>query len=193
MTVPQQFDGEESSRFELMVERYAALLRMLIQRHCPRDLGIQVGDIEQEARVRLWRALEREKEIHDPASYIHRIAVTTTIDAVRRVIARREDQLRLAETAEDEETVAQVHTLAADETQSPESVAQRRELMNAIGATVAALPENRRRAVELHLQGLTLPEIAELLGWTEGKARNLVYRGLDDLRSALRSKGIEWK
>ena len=41
---------------------------------------------------------------------------------------------------------------------------------------------NRRRAVGLHLRGFTSTEIAQLLGWTEPKARNLTHRGLKDLR-----------
>ena len=33
-------------------------------------------------------------------------------------------------------------------------------------------------------------EIAALLGWSEAKTRNLLYRGLADLRSALAARGI---
>jgi RNA polymerase sigma-70 factor (ECF subfamily) len=190
MAAPSR-DDETDARLERLLERYASLLRSLIARHCPRDLGLQIGDIEQDARFRLWRALQREKELSDPASYIHRIAVTATIDAVRRVLARREDQLYTAEGG-DEESI-ETPLLASSPANSPEAVTQRREMMERVGAAVAALPDNRRRAVELHLQGLALGEIAELLGWTEGKARNLVYRGLDDLREALRREGIDYE
>ena len=179
-------------RFEGLLARYAVLLRGLIARHCPRNLGIQIGDIEQDARLRLWRAVEREKELDDPASYIYRIAVTTTIDAVRRVIARREDQLRIEED-DDEGSMISQPIATADATYAPDAVTERRELMARVAAAVGTLPDNRQRAVELHLQGLTLAEIAELLGWSEPKARNLVYRGLDDLRNALRREGIEYE
>ncbi len=183
--------GETDQRFERLLQRYSALLKEIIARHCPRHLGVDVTEIEQEARLRLWRAVEREKELTAPASYIYRIAVTATIDAVRRVQARREDQLRTEATEEDDAN--HVITIAADPSQAPDAVTARRELMGQVAAAVASLPENRRRAVELHLQGLTLAEIAELLGWTEGKARNLVYRGLDDLRDALRREGIDYE
>ena len=43
------------------------------------------------------------------------------------------------------------------------------------------------------LRHLTLVEIAELLAWSEAKVRNLVYRGLDDLRDALRREGIDYE
>ena len=181
-------EQESNARLERLLERYATLLRAIIAQNCPRHLGIQIADIEQEARLRLWKALQREKELIDPASYIYRIAVTTTIDAVRRVNARREEQLKLPD--EDEKRTP-AH-LAADAIQQPDAVTERRELMSAVASAVASLAENRRRAVELHLQGLTLGEIADLLGWTEARSRNLVYRGMEDLREALRRRGIDY-
>src|SRR5207244_480844 len=181
--------SETDERFERLMDRYAALLRAVVAQHCPRGMGVDAAEIEQEARVRLWRALAREKELSDPASYIYRVAVTAAIDAVRRVVARREDQLR-TESSVDEEP-ADVLNLPTDPAHAPDAVTARRELMHRVAAAVRSLPENRRRAVELHLQGLSLGEIAELLAWTEAKARNLVYRGLDDLRAALRREGID--
>ena len=53
------------------------------------------------------------------------------------------------------------------------------------------LAENRRSAVVLYLEGLTTDEIAHASGWSEPRARHLVYRGLNDLRRQLRSEGIE--
>jgi DNA-directed RNA polymerase specialized sigma24 family protein len=45
----------------------------------------------------------------------------------------------------------------------------------------------------LHLEGMTTQEIGNLLGWTEPKARNLVYRGLQDLREQLRAEGVDYE
>jgi RNA polymerase sigma-70 factor (ECF subfamily) len=52
------------------------------------------------------------------------------------------------------------------------------------------LPESRRAVVRMHLAGYERDEIAELLGWSEPKTRNLLYRGLADLREILESWGI---
>jgi len=183
--------SETHERFERLMGRYSALLRSVVAQHCPRGVGVEASDIEQEARVRLWRVLEREKELTDPASYIYRIAVTSAIDAVRRVVARREDQFS-TDTSDDDQA-KDVLTIPADPSHAPDAVTARRELMARIAAAVQSLPENRRRAVELHLQGLSLPEIGELLGWSEAKTRNLVYRGLDDLRDTLRREGIDYE
>ena len=76
---------------------------------------------------------------------------------------------------------------------APHAEVERLEFAQKIDAALKQLPENRRLAVTNHLQGLTMPEIGALLGWSEPKARNLVHRGLKDLRIALRALGIECK
>lgn len=160
-------------------------------RYCPRDMGLQFDDIVQEASIRLIRALRDEREIRDLASYAYRIAATTTIDAVRRARTRREEQLRVeGETDEDDRGP---HVIADPPDRSPEREAERNELMRKIETALGRLAENRSRAVRLHLEGLTTAEIGGLLGWTEPKARNLVYRGLADLREALRAEGIDYE
>jgi RNA polymerase sigma-70 factor (ECF subfamily) len=55
---------------------------------------------------------------------------------------------------------------------------------------VGLLSESRRAVVRMHLAGYERHEIADLLGWTEPKTRNLLYRGLSDLRQILESWGI---
>ena len=184
---------EIEAEFNAILEKYGAFLRQTIARICPKDLGIQFDDIEQEARLRLWRAIEAEREINFHGSYIYRIVVSVTINAINRAKARREEQLRLAEDEDDEGTAdAQPITLAAGAGNSPEAQAGREELLRKVEEAMARLPENRRLAMGLHLKGMTTDEIADLMGWSEPKARNLVYRGLKDLRKELHNAGIEY-
>ena len=183
--------GDKDARVAAIVEEYRAFLREAVARLCPRDLGLQHDDIVQEACLRLMRAVERERDIRDLASYAYRIAATTTIDAIRRVRARREDQLRVEGDADDEDRGP--HVVADSPERSPEREAERAELLGRVEAAMSRLIENRQRAVRLHLEGMTTAEIGSLMGWTEAKARNLVYRGLTDLREALRAEGIDYE
>lgn len=182
---------EIEARFEAIVEQYEKFLRNTIARFCPKHLGIQINDIEQEAKLRLWRGLQSERDFTRPASYIYRVAMTTTIDAVRRVQARHEEQLCM-EGEEGAEAMA-INSLRADPEQSPDRVAERHQVIETIEAGLEKLSENRRLAVEFYLQGMTNLEIADLMDWTEAKARNLIYRGLEDLRKRLRNAGIEYE
>jgi RNA polymerase sigma factor (sigma-70 family) len=115
------------------------------------------------------------------------VAVSAAVRAVQRARARREESLQ----EEDDGTGAPMHTLYAPPGGSPYNVTKQRELREKIQAALARLPESRRIVVGLHLKGLTTSEIAALLKWSEPKARNLVYRGLKDLRTSLRAVGIE--
>lgn len=156
---------------------------------CPHELSIVCDDIEQEARLSLWKALKSEREIAFPASYIYKVAVSATLRAVRRARSRREEPLP-------DESAGRVDGapggMLLDRAEaSPYAVAERRELKSKIDDALARLPENRRLAVTLHFRGLTTSEIGALLGWTEAKARNLVHRGLKDLRQSLRALSIE--
>ena len=146
-------------------------------------------DIEQEARISLWRVLNGERDITYPASYIYKVGVSAARRAIRRARARREDPLE----DDTDPTGAPSSVLQTPTTSSPEHTAAGEELIRRIEASVATLADKRRRAVELHLQGLTTREIGDLLGWSEPKARNLVSRGLKDLRHSLRAIGIEYR
>jgi len=65
-----------------------------------------------------------------------------------------------------------------------------RELASQIEAAVETLPIDRRVAVRMHLSGYDRDDISRMLGWTEARTRNLLYRGLDDLRRRLTDMGI---
>jgi RNA polymerase sigma-70 factor (ECF subfamily) len=181
-------------RFEQIVRDYGRFLRQTIIRVCPKDVGLQYDEIEQEARLRLWRALESEREIQELSSYLYRIAVTTTLDAIKRVKRKREEQMSLAEDGneDDKEGNSASHVLLADPKQAPDQALARQQLVNKVKEAMKQLPDNRRTAVGLHLEGLTTQEIADLLGWSEPKARNLVYRGLGDVRAYLQEAGVEY-
>jgi RNA polymerase sigma-70 factor (ECF subfamily) len=175
------------ARWQSLVEQYAGLLRATISRVCPRQLGLQVEDIEQEARLKLWRALRSERTIESPASYVFKTAARATIDAIRRARARREEQLGPPAdggSAQDWEVV--------DPQASPERQAERALVLAKVQECLGRLKAERRRALALHLQGFTTEEIGRLLGWTEPRARNLVYRGLKQLRETLRGAGIDY-
>jgi len=64
------------------------------------------------------------------------------------------------------------------------------DVAQAVERALLVLPESRRAVVRLHLRGYDREEIASLLGWSEAKTRNLLYRGLDDLRTELTRLGF---
>jgi RNA polymerase sigma factor (sigma-70 family) len=49
-----------------------------------------------------------------------------------------------------------------------------------------SLPERRRIVLHLHLEGMDIVQIAARLQWRENQVRHLLYRGLADIREALK-------
>ena len=171
---------------DAFLETHTASVREAARRACPLAFGVRPEELEQEIRIRIWKALEDETEITNPASYIRRVAVTAAIDVVRRITARREEPLR-------DEASGPIGVVPQTADASPEEVARGHEIRRKLKSALTRISRSRQRAVRLHLQGFTSDEIAGLLGFSEAKSRNLVYRGLDDLREELRIEGIDYE
>ena len=67
-----------------------------------------------------------------------------------------------------------------------------REHRRRVARIQVGISQSRSPAVRMHLAGYPREEIASLMGWTEAKTRNLLYRGLADLRERLAQEGIGW-
>jgi RNA polymerase sigma-70 factor (ECF subfamily) len=170
-----------SASLERVMVRFARMLRSVGRRRGLTDADLD--ELEQEVRIRLWRALAERHTIDAVhTSYVYRAAASAALDLIRRRRARPEDPM-MAERAS-----GAVPGLAAGD--EPHGLLERRELAARIDRAVADLAEPRDVVVRLHLAGYDRFEVARLLGWTEPKVRNLLYRGLADLRAALLEQGI---
>jgi DNA-directed RNA polymerase specialized sigma24 family protein len=67
------------------------------------------------------------------------------------------------------------------------------KLKKILEQAVDSLLESRRKAVKLHLLNMSLEEISEFFNWSRHKTRNLLYRGLKDLKQTLKERGIEYE
>ena len=158
-------------------------LRSAVQARCASDRRLDPDDVEQEVRIRLWRAIERDRNAVFAASYIQKVVLSVVIDAGRRAQVRAADPL-----PEEEEGVAAPEALIlAEEPQRQAIEAQRMALvMRAVGE----LPPRRRVPVQLHLQGFSFGEVGRLTGVSEEAARKLVTRGMIELRTRLAELGL---
>jgi RNA polymerase sigma factor (sigma-70 family) len=168
-----------SSTIDQLLERYGDAARRAGAAH-----GLSGDDLDevlQEVRIRLWHAGRASAAVESmTSSYIYRAAASAAIDLLRRRRARREERI---------ESDAQFEAAAA-RTAGPDDVVISAETIRAVGDALDDIPVNRRAVVRMYLTGYAREEIATLLGWTEAKTRNLLYRGLDDLRQRLIVRGI---
>jgi RNA polymerase sigma-70 factor (ECF subfamily) len=171
--------GDLSPALEDVVRRFGSFIRRTAHRH---NLGpTEVEDVVQETRIRLWTALGTASRIREaPASYIYRTTMSAALDFIRRRRARREEALG--------DDVGSARTLTSSQRADDRVVDV--ETRQAIVRAVDLLVESRRAVVRMYLAGYDREEIADLLGWSEAKTRNLLYRGLTDARESLESWGF---
>jgi RNA polymerase sigma-70 factor (ECF subfamily) len=167
-----------------LIERFGSRVRAQIARHRLDRHGIDPDDVEQEVRIRLWNTLQRDPNALLPASYVQRTVMSVLVDAVRRAEARPVEALPEEPELLEAEPLGQA-------AQRPDDSAAQGQLATALAVAIAALPERRRRPLQLYLQGFTVPEVAELCGLSFDAGRKLVYRGLDEVKARLRAEGWE--
>ena len=178
---PREPDGDASRALEHVVSRFDAFIRRSARRHGL--LGDEIDEVVQEIRVRMWKSLGTAELIRRAkASYIYRAAISASIDLIRRRRARRHEARSLDDEIED--VPAPESRLRAD------AALDENEVASLVHRALALLAEQRRAVVRMHLAGYDRYEIAELFGWSEAKTRNLLYRGLADLRQILQSWGV---
>lgn len=170
-----------SSELEAAVGRFAALVRRVGLRHRLSEADLE--DVLQEVRIRLWRARSQDPgERTGPvsASYVHRVAVSAAVDLLRRRRARGAEHTVALEDSE--EPIA--------EHSDPARSVEQSELSAQLDRAIEAITPSRRPVVRMYLAGYSGEEVAKVMGWSEPKARNLLYRGLADLRERLKDMGI---
>ncbi len=173
---------DRTHEFERLIVKFSRFIEGQIQQFNPQKNGIDPDDIFQEVKIKLWNVLSDEKNIYSYSSYIKKIVNSCVIDQIRK--SRREEGVISNEKRKkisDRRSFYKKHN-------SSES-----DLKNRVGEAVDSLIDSRRRVVRLFLLNMTLEEIAISLKWSEAKTRNLLYRGLNDLKKRLKDKGLEYE
>jgi RNA polymerase sigma factor (sigma-70 family) len=156
--------------------------RRLVQRHidalCPVWLRSEREDLAQVAILKLLRS---DTEIRHRSALFRQVAYSVVVDEIR--YRKRRNVVGMSPSLPERI----VNSKAID----PETRAMGTELGLKLVACLEGLAPERRRVVTLYLQSHRVPEIAEILGMDRKRVSNLVYRGMADLRAALRAAGVD--
>ena len=171
---------ELSAALEAVVSRFATMVRSVAVRHRLSDADLD--EIVQEVRIRLWKSCSTSEQIRAlGTSYVYRTATSAALDLLRR---------RRAHGADRSESVDSMAEHLPDTSLSAAGTLDADKLQHRVLAAIEGIPSSRRGVVRMHLAGYAREEIAALMGWSEAKTRNLLYRGLADLRMSLAAAGI---
>lgn len=173
-----KIDAEE---FRVLLDEFSKSIRESVARYGLEKRGIDSEDVIQEVKIKIWKKLAREKEIHFRSLYIKRMVNSTLIDHIRRI--RRQEKLISHEK----------ERLLQEERGNARNPDEEDYLWKQVGEAQDSLLESRRKVVKLFLMDLTIDEISIVLKWSKDKTRNLLYRGLSDLKEKLKERGIEYE
>jgi RNA polymerase sigma factor (sigma-70 family) len=168
-------DQVRERELERLVREYSRVIRSAVAKVAGRRhlADRVVDDVEQEVRIALWKRLRGEQPIEHPSSYVFKAARREAIRVLRREAARQS------------EDPPQGWDQLEDPGAGPMEALQTQALGARIEAGLQQLAPDRERAVRARLLGLEYDEIERLTGWAYDRTRNLVSRGLADLRKLI--------
>ena len=173
----QKWENGNSRGFEIALERFSGFIRAHILRFGLDRRGIDPEDVIQDIKLKLWKKFGHEKNPVFRPSYIKRVLDSTLIDILRKIRVQGE-----VIRPENQQTLRGAGVLR-------EELREESYIVERLEAATDALRESRRKVVKLYLLDMTIEEISSSLKWSKDKTRNLLYRGLEDLKRTILKKG----
>ncbi len=151
--------------------------------------GITADDVFQEVSIRILKVLESDREIENLSSYIYRTTANVIVDLARKQ-NRHSSDVPLPDQ-HDSEQHYQADLISQDN--EPDQKLINQETQVKVLEAIESLPESRRIAVKMRLQGYSVAEMAEMTGWSFYKAENLSKRSMAALKDKLKSMNIDYE
>lgn len=172
----------QDDQLEKLLSSFSNFIRIHIHKYDLQRYGIDPDDVAQEIRIKLWKVLMNEKNIDYQSSYIKKIIESTVIDHLRKW---KRQELSFKQT--------DMRTIAENSLSNYSNFPSEEKIQEIITSALNQLIDSRKKAVKLFLLNMSIEEIARYYSWSKDKARNLLYRGLNDLKKILKEKGIYYE
>ena len=173
--------GDESA-FDRLVVAYSPQVFALLTRF----LGLRANreDLVQDVFLRVVRARDRYEPTARFSTWLYRIVFHLSINETQRAGGR---ELQAHDGPAGEERSGDPFDDVGDERASqPSEGLERDDVVRAVRAAIARLPENQRMALILaKYDEMPYVEIADVLGSSEKAVKSLVHRARETLRDTL--------
>lgn len=167
--------------FELLVDKYQRKLGRLLSRFI-RDPS-EVEDVMQEAFIKAYRALPAFRGDSAFYTWLYRIGINTAKNYL--AAARRRAPTSTEIEAEDAEGYADGERLR--DLNTPENMLLSKEIADTVNASMAALPDELRTAIQLReIEGMSYEDIARIMECPIGTVRSRIFRAREAIAEQLR-------
>lgn len=150
---------------------------------------VDASDVVQQTILHAHQARAQFRGVTESEwlAWLRAILANALSGTLRRFDTQARDPVRERSLeGELERSSSRLNSLLVADQSSPSERAVRGEELLRLSQAIALLPEDQRRAVELHyLKGLAVAQVAEELGRTRPAAVGLLFRGLKRLRELL--------
>lgn len=139
-------------------------------------------DLAQEVFIEVHRSLDRFREESKLSTWIYRIAVTKSLDYLRRLKRKKRfSSLKRIIGVDDP-----ADSIAAPERENPADALADKERVTVLQEALSSLPDNQKTAFLLSKQdGYSNQEIADILQTTIPAVESLVHRAKKNLQTRL--------
>ena len=175
--------GGEVDLFEALIIRHRQHVGRIVTGHVPRDL---VEEVTHEVFVRAYTSLPTYSFRMPFQHWLSTVAIRGCYDVWRNAAARKEVPFSELSNTTDDERVWTEQVLAAESRERFEAVCRQREATDVLQRALAQLSaENRMVVTLIHLEGHSVREAADLLGWTVVNVKVRAHRARRQLRKIL--------
>lgn len=142
-------------------------------------------DISQEAFLKAYRSLRSFRGESKFSVWLYRIVSNTALDYLRTRARRAADSLSV-----EDESGESAELAIADESQSPETLLERKLTREALQRGLNSLPEDQRKILLLReIEGFSYEEIGKILAIESGTVKSRIFRARKKLCEFLAADG----
>jgi RNA polymerase sigma-70 factor (ECF subfamily) len=183
--VVYQVVSGDVNAFERLLKRYEAHVLRIVKKHIPFD---KVEEVAQDVFIRIYQSLPNFKKDDSFKQWLSTITVRTCYDFWRKHYRYREIPIS---SLSEKHQVWLEEAMATRSSQSFDDIASQKEAREILDWALDRLSPEDRMVLELvYLEGYSVKEAANLLGWSTAKVKVRSFRSRKKLHKLFREMSL---
>ena len=183
--VVYQVVSGDVNAFERLLKRYEAHVLRIVKKHIPFD---KVEEVAQDVFIRIYQSLPNFKRDDSFKQWLSTITVRTCYDFWRKHYRYRE--IPISSLSEKHQAWLE-EAMATRSSQSFDDIASQKEAREILDWALDRLSPEDRMVLELvYLEGSSVKEAANLLGWSTAKVKVRSFRSRKKLHKLVKEMSL---